>query len=45
MSVSTLERYLAQYPWHPSGLAAGKVNGRWRVPRVDVLAWWQCVRK
>jgi hypothetical protein len=45
MSASTLERYLARYPWHLSGWAAGKVNGRWRVPRVDVLAWWQYVRK
>jgi hypothetical protein len=45
MSVSTLERYLARYPWHLSGLAAGKVNGRWRVPRADVLAWWLYVRK
>jgi hypothetical protein len=45
LSVSTMERYLARYPWHLSGLADGKVNGRWRVPRADVLAWRQYVRK
>lgn len=44
MSPKTLERYLELYPWRGAALPNGKVNGRWRVPRRDVLAWWEWVR-
>lgn len=45
MSPKTLQRYLATYPWHLAGRPTGKVNGKWRVPRGDVLAWWEFVRR
>ena len=45
MSTATLERYLARYPWRGADLPPGKVNGRWRVKRSDVLDWFEYVRR
>lgn len=44
MSIRTFERYLAKYPFSCSG-KAGVVNGRWRVFRTDVYAWWAYVQR
>lgn len=43
MSPATFERYLTRYPWHGAEVSSGKINGRWRVFRTDVLAWWAWV--
>lgn len=44
MSVTTFTRYLAKYRFSCCG-KAGVVNGRWRVFKSDVFAWWAYVQR
>lgn len=44
MSERTLSRMLQKYPFSNSG-RTGKVNGRWRVFKSDVFAWWAYVQR
>jgi hypothetical protein len=39
MSITTLGRYLRKYKF-----TGGTTNGRWRVFKTDVFAWWKHVQ-